>query len=220
MNDDIAILILVITGLIALIYGLTSLSDWVGNKKREKELAQIQKEVEEESEKEWAIYDRQLKTLEEKYGEPTRQFILFPDYLEYEKRCIYIFETERKIFMNNSCYDFKDIIGYSLHIDNQMIITSSTSSIEKTNTGNLLGRTIGGAVIGGGLGAVIGGVSASRSSEGRTVSETTSRHNYILYVKINSISNPLIPLDFTVHRESAEEFATILDIIIASNKSE
>ena len=94
---------------------------------------------------------------------------------------ISINDGDKRFFINNGkIYNFSDILECELIEDNNSVI--------KTGTGSLIGRTIVGSAFGG-IGAIIGGSSASKKS-----SNICSKLD--LKISINNLDNPYLFINF------------------------
>ena len=79
----------------------------------------------------------------------------------------------------------------------------------------MLGRSVAGAVVGGGVGAIIGGSTASKSTSSYTSGETiTQEHNYTLYINLNCIISPTLKIKLKDCADQTNELVAILDVII------
>ena len=116
---------------------------------------------------------------------------------------VMVFEPTKKIFLKGKMYDFSQITGYSISVNNQVI-----SSNTKTSTGSMLGRAaVGGALLGG-VGAIIGANSAKTETEYKTLDKT------IITIFTNSLSEPSIVLDLiSPQKEDVGKIEGILRII-------
>lgn len=82
----------------------------------------------------------------------------------------------------------------------------------------MLGRSVAGAVVGGGVGAIIGGSTASKSTSSYTSGETiTQEHNYTLYINLNCIISPTLKIKLKDCADQMNELVAILDVIIKKN---
>lgn len=129
----------------------------------------------------------------------------------------YVFISEEKslIMLNEHIYHFKEILDFTLS-DNSVVVFTPTTSKTTTNTGSMLGRAIVGGVLTGGVGAVIGGATASQTTQ---TSEGTShtRHDYTLVITVNNLSNPVENIHIGWRENYAREISSILSIIVSRN---
>ncbi|MBQ8649769.1 MAG: hypothetical protein IJ483_00825, partial [Flavobacteriales bacterium] len=113
------------------------------------------------------------------------------------------------------------IISYSI-TDDYRIKHGAVEYTSKTNTssGSLLGRSAAGAVLAGGVGAVIGASSASKNTT--TIGaqkDDTIIHNYSLSINVKSLESPLIRINLGNLTQKAEEVNAILAYIMASKNA-
>ena len=91
-------------------------------------------------------------------------------------------------------------------------------STTKTPTGNMLGRTVVGGVLLGGVGALAGASTSKKetttSSLGQSIEE---KHDYTLYINVDSLSSPIEKVNFGKNINELQETAAILNIIIKRN---
>ena len=123
---------------------------------------------------------------------------------------IWVFEPYKLITINGVLYEFRQITGYSVSVNNQ-IVSSST----RTSTGSALGRAVVGAALLGEAGAVIGAITANKSTDYETRDKT------VITIFTNSISNPAIVLDlFMPTKEDVAKIEGVLRIITSMDESE
>lgn len=129
----------------------------------------------------------------------------------------YVFISEEKslIMLNEHIYHFKEILDFTLS-DNSVVVFTPTTSKTTTNTGSMLGRAIVGGVLTGGVGAVIGGATASQTTQ---TSKGTShtKHDYTLVITVNNLSNPVENIHIGWRENYAREISSILSIIVSRN---
>lgn len=96
----------------------------------------------------------------------------------------------KKIFIGCGAWgiiNYSDVLGFNVIDDATTTKTASTLQ-SKTNTGSLIGRSVVGGILGGGIGAVIGGATASRSITG-SPSQTLVKHNYKVVIRAKGAKN-------------------------------
>lgn len=136
------------------------------------------------------------------------------------KKCLLVFGESELLYVDGREVLFKDIISYSITDDyrikhGEVEYTSETN----TSTGSLLGRSAAGAILGGGVGAVIGASSASKNTTTiGTQKDDTIIHKYSLSINIKSLESPLIRINLGDSTKKAEEVNAILAYIIDLNK--
>ena len=131
---------------------------------------------------------------------------------------ILVYEQSSVIIIKSKKYKFSDILGYSLVDDaTDETITTSTGTA-KTSTGSMLGRAVVGGMLTGGLGAVAGAATAKKSIFNDATSQTTTTHEYTLYINVNDLQEPTISLEIGDNTSKAQKLAGVLNIIIERNK--
>ena len=110
---------------------------------------------------------------------------------------------------------YSQITGYDI-IDNSFMTGGAESAVTTTNTGSMLGRAAVGAVVGGTAGAIIGGTTASKKTVFER-NEATKNVRLSIAIKTNSISNPIIEIEFEEHKDTLQQLVVILDIIIRNH---
>ena len=184
-------------------------------KKEEEERKKIEENIKCAEEKVQKIINQ----LSEKYGSISNTIRLeterdMPDI----KKCLLAFGESELLYIDGRELLFKDIISYSITDDyrikhGEVEYTSKTD----TSTGSLLGRGVAGAVLGGGVGAVIGASSASKNTTTiSTQKDDTIIHKYSLSINVRSLENPLIRMNLGDSTKKAEEVNAIFAYIIAS----
>lgn len=124
---------------------------------------------------------------------------------------------------------FGKILGYDI-VDLKQSSTpliSATTTITKTDTGNMIKRAIIGGVIAGGVGAIIGAATATKTTttEETQVDEfsdllrkkTKSTSKLDLIINVNDIVSPTITISFDSNKKNIEKVASILNVIIKNN---
>lgn len=132
--------------------------------------------------------------------------------------CKYIFvsESAKRIMINETVYDFNQILDCFLTDDSERVL-SSTINREGSNTGNVIGRAVVGKILMGNAGAVVGGLTASKTA---TTSEQTIKdwHNYTLKIEIDSISTPVFHVPLGDNSELAYEMHALFKLILKRNQ--
>ena len=120
-----------------------------------------------------------------KYGDMTTKF----EWIQYisrgKTRSIMIFETSKIILIDNVEYRFEDILEVNLSNDSKTMFSTNTS------TSNVLGRAVVGGILLGGVGAILGGVTAKQNTQKQVDTMT-----YTLKILVNSINNPILSFEF------------------------
>jgi len=178
---------------------------------------QIAKEKNKKRAEEWdAVVSRKKEQLDNyisKYG-PLDKTI---QYKCLSKYVIYVFESSSIIIIDDKPVKFENIVSYEVNDNSKILRSSQDLAYTETNTGSLIGRTIVGGLIGGGAGAIIGGLTASKKTTFYHSPEIID-HKYSINIIVNDISNPIISIDLGSDPKNVlEEIVDILSIIIKRN---
>lgn len=107
---------------------------------------------------------------------------------------IRVFENKNIITINNKEYMFDDIISCELS-DNNSVLMAKT--VTKISTGSMLGRAVVGGLLLGGVGAIVGGVTAKKETQPANNKQDLNAI-YTLKVTINNLSEPVLIFPFRV----------------------
>ena len=164
-------------------------------------------------EKQEAEYNTQRTKLIDRLGECVLDIDL-GDYEEYDiDTHVMLFESSQIIRIKAQEYKFSDILGYSLVDDATSETITTSTGTAKTSTGSMLGR----GVLTGGLGAVAGAATAKKNISDNATSQTTTMHNYTLYINVNSLQEPTISLNLGNDVSIAQKLAGAVNVIIERN---
>lgn len=116
---------------------------------------------------------------------------------------VIVFEPLKKILLKGKMYDFSQITGYTVSVNNHIV-----SSNTQTSTSSALGRAaVGGALLGG-VGAAIGASTAKKSTEFNTKEET------VITIFLDSLIEPSVTLDLvSPNKDNVGRIEGILRII-------
>lgn len=162
---------------------------------------------------------------ENKYNKLTALMSSPNKIIEYDyDHYIMVDESMSQIMLNEHVYNFKDILNYTMS-DNATVIQKHSGgairSTSSTDTGSMLGRAVVGGVLAGGVGAAIGGSTAKReitSSVAPTTTKSSTIHDFLIAVTVNSLSNPIERLKLGEDEHNANEICALLSVIISRNK--
>lgn len=162
-------------------------------------------------------YNTQRTKLIDRLGECVLDIDL-GDYEEYDVNThVMLFESSQIIRIKAQEYKFSDILGYSLVDDATSETITTSTGTAKTSTGSMLGRAVVGGVLTGGLGAVAGAATAKKNISDNATSQTTTMHNYTLYINVNSLQEPIISLNLGNDVSIAQKLAGAVNVIIERN---
>ena len=175
-----------------------------------KEQAELARQMEEER------FDKLLNSLSEKYGTPEKIINLNIWGKNDTDKYIMVFAKSSMLYACDREISFSDIDSYKM-IDNYQIkhgkVTGSLDT--KTNTKSLVGRSVGGALIGGGVGAVIGASSASKNTDINYAQDNDKViHDYTLIICTKSFESPTIEIAIGDNWKKATEIEAIFNLIV------
>ncbi len=194
-------------------------------KEKEERKAKEEKRKQDE-EYQLQLAEQKEKEKEKKYNELTAMISSPDKVIEYDyDHYIMVNESTSQIMLNEHIYKFKDIINYTMS-DNATVIQKHSggeiSSTSSTDTGSMLGRAVVGGVLAGGVGAAIGGSTAKReitSSVAPTTTTSSTIHDYLIAVTVNSLSNPIERLSLGEDGGNTNEICALLSVIISRNNN-
>ncbi len=178
-----------------------------------------------------------VQEFDNQFGRPDK---IVKCYYETHERSLYTFVNQTRIYLNAQrilfvteyqiiVIPFDKIIGYEIINlkDNNKVLASATTTVTKTDTGNMIKRAVIGGVLGGGVGAIIGGATAkTTSTTSRSGSDiyrdmiVSAYHldtNLVLKIQFDDIINPVVKIHFEHFKEQAERIAESLNVIVKRN---
>lgn len=192
--------------------------------KREKEKRRQEWRAKMEAEREARInaYDSGLTALRSEFGEADKTIAIAEYDLDREIR---VYSGRNAVTILGKTYDFKAILSCSCTDD--YAVSRGDAAIKAdghsaTDTGNLIGRSVVGGLIGGEAGALIGGATASTStSMTGTIKYGDDRlkHNYTVWVTVRDIALPIIEIHTGADARLTNEVVALLNVIIEGNKA-
>lgn len=130
-----------------------------------------------------------------------------------------IFPKQSIVFIDNKEMSFTDISSFKI-IDNYQIKHGQVNGKldTKTKTGSLVGRSAAGAIIGGGVGAMIGASSAAKTTQ-VNYSQGNDKvvHDYVLLVGTKSFDEPVIEIRIGDRWKLATEIEMVFNLILERN---
>lgn len=197
----------------------------VNNKKKEEEEKEKAEKKKKDEEYRLALAEQKEEEKAKKYNQLAAMMSSPNKIIEYDyDHYIMVDENTSQIILNEHIYNFKDIINYTIS-DNSTVIQKHSggeiTSTSSTDTGSMLGRTVVGGVLAGGVGAAIGGSTAKRETTSSVTPTTTTSstiHDYLIAVTVNSVSNPIERLELGDDERNTNEICALLSVIISRNK--
>ena len=155
--------------------------------------------------------------LTNQYGKITKEFFLPSNNNVYsipaKEDCIFLFGEARKIWICGTIYDFKDILGCSLS-DNFYLEKGEVEYKTKTSTGSMVGRAVVGGMLTGGVGAIVGGATASKKTEVIPKSCDKTIHDYTVLINVNSLDEPVRHIPCKEDATLANDLIGLFNVIV------
>lgn len=213
---------IIVAGIIFLLILFGAVASAHRDEKRDREKYQARQEkrdIAEQNRKQESkeLYDNFIS----RYGECTTS-VSWKGWKEWSEinmeKLVLVFDEYEIIVIKSKEYKFSDILGYSLedNVKNETVAFSEGKA--NTSTSSMLGRAAVGGLLTGGLGAVAGAATAKKNISTDSVSTTKTTHNYVMYININNLQDPVITLRIGDMSGKAQKLASILNIIIERNK--
>lgn len=160
-------------------------------------------------------YNSQKDDLINKYGVPSRVVII--DECESERLNInnefMVFGETKKIWACGREIAIDSINDFIVD-DESIIQKGQIKSVSSTSTGSMVGRTITGAIIGGGAAAVIGGLTAKKQTI-YTQKNDKVIHNYMLVINVQDLQNPIVMIKIGNDKNKAMEINALMQVVMS-----
>lgn len=142
----------------------------------------------------------------------------------YQKAKKFVIVTSTKLYI----IPFSKIIGYDIIDSNKgsTPLFSATTTTTTTDTGNMVKRAVIGGALAGGVGAVIGGLTATKTTTSQSTAEEyaammdryiSSIPNLELSLGLDDLLLPTIKIPFGKFKKEIEDFAATLNVVIKRN---
>lgn len=158
-------------------------------------------------------YKTELDALVQQFGELTKTFN-FGNMTKEDSICI--FESSKKAWIFGKAYSFDKIVNCSIS-DNNHIKKAEVVYKTSTSTGSMIGRAVVGGILTGGVGAVVGGATASKNTVAVPQGEDELVHDYTVILNVDDLSAPVIHIPCKTNTAMAEEIYAIFSVIIKRN---
>lgn len=201
----IVVIAIAVTGVVAaLIYDRIRCWRLTEKANAERKVREQQREVEKRK------YDIWLQNYIISNGQPDKTMVLRPDDMY---GIILVYGGAKKVFLHGKTLSFKDILGCRL-TDNTTTVKGKMTATTESDTGSALGRAIVGRMIGGSTGAIIGGLTAPKTTKFHKDDDLII-HDYTVVININSISTPIIQIRTGNDLLLANEIIALMNLIIS-----
>lgn len=174
-----------------------------------------------ETEARRSAYARGLAALREYLGDADKTIVLEECDLDGEIRA---YSAYRTVHILGGRYTFGDVLGCSVSDDYAVRRGDSVIDLSgetSSDTGSVAGRAVVGGLIAGPAGALLGGATASSSTDlSGTVrhGDDTLLHDYTVRVTVRDIARPTIGIHVGSDATKASEIAALFDVIIDNNR--
>lgn len=195
-------------------------------KKIEKEqMIEVEKKKQEEQEikKIESAHDSYIDRLREKWGNCDK--VLRLPSVDNDINDILVFSESKHLVINKKEFMFSDILDCTVNDDiteRETIQTfkGNSSATSKVDAGNMIGRSIVGGVLLGGVGAVIGGSTAKKQTiiehgTDTSIHNKEVEHNYTIAITVKDLANPVYYLNVGNDTILKDEIASLMKIIIS-----
>lgn len=177
------------------------------NKSKEEE-AHVQKIIKFEKEKE--EYASAMSGLVNKYGKPDKVISLNGYDINHD---IIAFGNVKRVWITGKDLQMSDILNCTVH-DNSYIEKGAVSYETRTNNGSMATRAIVGGVLTGGVGAMVGGATAKKSTVVNQKNDTLI-HDYTVIINVNSLSEPIIRIPLDDDIDMVDDIVGLMNVIIS-----
>lgn len=134
-----------------------------------------------------------------------------------DKTSMFYIEDVRGTFVKGiKEYKFEDILKYEV-FDNYTTTTQTSGTTTETKTSSMVGRAVAGGVLLGGVGAVIGGVTAPKTTS-ETVTQSSVIHDYSVVITVNNIKSPCENIHIGNDEAVLNKIVSTLTVILNKNK--
>lgn len=149
-----------------------------------------------------------------KNGEPCKTILISEsrfDQFNINNELI-VFDKARKLWLCGNEVSIDDINSFTID-DESVVMKGQIKAITSTDTGNMAGRSIAGAIIGGGAGAIIGGSTAKKETIFKQENDKVI-HDYALVVNIRDLNNPMLLIKIGRDKNKAMEINSLMQAVM------
>jgi len=176
----------------------------------EKEKQKIKEQEDEESKASIIpAYTKARAELINKYGKPTKEFILEQYNLEKE---IIAFEESNRIWILGRDFSMKSILSCT-YVDVELIVKEQ----QYTNI-NMLQLPIVGNVVFGGIDSILCGATSDNSTI-CTQEDADIHHDYSVVINVDSLSEPIIRISLGDKAKKVNDIIALMNVIIKRGKN-
>ena len=177
------------------------------NKNSQEEI-QVQEIIKFEKEKE--EYASAMSDLVNKYGNPDKVISLNGYDINND---IIAFGNTKRVWIAGKDLQMSDILNCTYN-DNSYIEKGAVSYETRTKNGSMATRAIVGGVLTGGVGAMVGGATAKKSTIVNQENDTLI-HDYTVIINVNSLSEPIIRIPLGNDIDMVDDIVGLMNVIIS-----
>lgn len=171
------------------------------------------------------IVNSYVEPFEKDFGKPNKKIDTFfnheTSYMLINQCRIYLNAKKIIIITSSELHiiPFDSIMGYDIVDKNKSSVPlcSATTTIIKTDTGDMVKRAVIGGAVAGGVGAILGGLTAQKTTTQSISNIYDNIPEIEVVIKINDLISPTIKIPFEDNGKTAKEFAESLNVIIKRN---
>ena len=177
------------------------------NKNSQEEI-QVQEIIKFEKEKE--EYASAMSDLVNKYGNPDKVISLNGYDINND---IIAFGNTKRVWIAGKDLQMSDILNCTFN-DKSYIEKGAVSYETRTKNGSMATRAIVGGVLTGGVGAMVGGATAKKSTIVNQENDTLI-HDYTVIINVNSLSEPIIRIPLGNDIDMVDDIVGLMNVIIS-----
>ena len=155
-------------------------------------------------------YKQSIEKTSQRYGIVTRYYDFGTKSVD---NSILLFADSKKIWIFGKVYDFDDILDCNIK-DEPHVEKASVTFKTTTSSGSMLGRAVVGGILTGGVGAIIGGVTAKKKTVAVPLGSDKTIHDFTVVININDLSSPIVYVRCGSDEMLANEVFGLINVII------
>lgn len=147
-------------------------------------------------------------------GEPCKTILISESHFDQFNinNELIVFDKTRKLWLCGHEVSIDDINSFTID-DESVIMKGQIKAITSTDTGSMAGRSIAGAIIGGGAGAIIGGSTAKKETIFQQENDKVI-HDYALVVNIRDLTTPMLLIKIGRDKNKAMEINALMQAVM------
>lgn len=194
----------------------------IGVPKQRKLFSEIKENCKKQEQEVIEKHLRQIRDLDNKYGECTKsiefdirsQFYsgggtFYNCFRVYDGKSVIVFDWGKNVIK------FSDILKVSIH-DSIISNYSPISVTTTTSSKDVFGRAVAGYVLGGGIGAILGGATAPQETTFTYMDD--QQHDYTILINTKDLSKPLVTIHMGDDLRATQEIVALIFSIIEKQR--